>query len=323
MQDLVSVIVPVYNSEKLIRKSLESMLQQAYENFEIIVIDDGSVDNSFQIAKSFESPKCKVLRQENSGPAIARNVGLANASGKYIQFLDIDDYLSPTKIARQVAALENERGKVAVCNYINFTADAAVTESALPTDQSGFIFSSDNPAEFLLNLWGGNGKSNFIQTNSWLTPRSVIDKAGGWRNYRCPDDDGEFFTRVLLASQGIVYVPGVYNFYQRSDFENKLSTNSAKKYIHNTLLTIDLKYAYLKNALQEKAADRAFAKQYLDFAVYNYPRHKVFSKIALKRYHGLRASAALPLLGGKFFQSVADVLGWKAARALRYYLREK
>ncbi|HVZ97187.1 MAG TPA: glycosyltransferase family A protein, partial [Chitinophagaceae bacterium] len=181
----MSIIIPVYNSERYLAKTLESILEQTYPNKEIIVIDDSSTDNSFTIAKSFEAKGIKVLRQKNAGAAVARNTGLASATGDYIQFLDADDYLSNDKIEKQVMALDGATDKVAVCNYVSFTNDKELEKKITPPDQSSYIFSSDDPVSFLLNLWGSNGESEFIQTNCWLVPHPLIKKAGPWRNYRC------------------------------------------------------------------------------------------------------------------------------------------
>ena len=323
MNPLVSIIIPVYNSERYIGKTLQSILRQTYDNKEIIIVDDESTDNSYAIAKSYETINCKVIHQKNGGAAIARNTGLAHASGDYIQFLDVDDFLSVDKIEKQVLALEGKKNKVAVCDYVCFMDDTELKEKIVTGNQSAFIYSTDNPAEFLINLWGGSGASNFIQTNSWLVPRQIIDKAGKWRNYRCPDDDGEFFSRVLLASEGVVYVPGIHNFYRSLKGEHKLSANRNKKYVQNTLLSIDLKYKYLQEFTTDKAMNKAFAVQYLNFAVYNYPDYKILSKIAYRRYIALNAKAAIPPLGGNFLQYIGKMFGWKAARLIRYYLREK
>lgn len=300
---------------------MNSVLQQTYPDLEIIVVDDESTDGSYEIACRYEPKGIKVIRQKNAGAAAARNTGLSVATGDYIQFLDADDFLSVDKIEKQVTALEAQKNKVAVCNYINFVNDDELKQNIQPEDQSRFIYSSDHPAEFLVNLFGGKGESNFIQTNCWLVPRSVINKSGGWRDYRCPDDDGEFFTRVLLASEGIVYVPGVFNYYRRDVRDNKLSANANQKYIQNTLLTIDLKHEYLKKVAESEKLQKAFAKQYLDFAIYNYPLHKKFSMIALKRYKKMNQKAELPLLGGRVTELTKVIFGWKAAQLLRFYLR--
>ena len=98
-QPLVSILIPCYNSEKWLAETLESALAQTWQNKEIIVVDDGSTDSSLEIAKTFESNKVKVLRQDNRGASAARNLGLTNAQGDFIQYLDADDLLSEDKIS--------------------------------------------------------------------------------------------------------------------------------------------------------------------------------------------------------------------------------
>lgn len=317
----VSIIIPAYNCADYLKKSIETVLQQTYVNKEIIIVDDSSTDDSYAIAKGFENQGVIIIQQPNAGAAVARNKGLAYASGEYIQFLDADDFLSPDKIERQVAALAGDTSRVAVCNYVSFIEDKEIKETMIYPDQSSFIYSSDNPINFLINLWGGNGPSNFIQTNCWLVPRNIINKAGYWRKYRCPDDDGEFFSRVLLASAGIVYVTGIMNFYRRQKNEHKLSSNPNRKYVQNTLLSIDLKYKYLKQKSDSEKIDSAFAKQYLDFAIYNYPQYAVLSEIALRRFKKMNQKATVPLLGGKLIESIKNLFGWKAARFIKFYLK--
>lgn len=317
---LVSVIIPVYNAALHLSATLESALGQTYAEKEIIVVDDQSTDASYAIAQQYEPKGVKVVRQPNSGAAVARNTGLAHAQGRYIQFLDAGDLLDPSKIEEQMAALDGAEDKVAVCNYIQFSEEAGL-KTLSPPDQSRFIFSSDDPLDFLVRLLGGKGESNFIQTNCWLVPRNLIDKAGGWRNYRCPDDDGEFFTRVLLASKGIVYVPGVYNYYRISPGGvNQLSQNKNRHYLRNTLLTIDLKYQYLQQKGFHPLTKAAMARQYLDFAVYSYPEQKILSAMAQKRYRLLNTKMTVPMLGNRLVEWVGAVFGWKVARMVSYYL---
>ncbi|HZX58320.1 MAG TPA: glycosyltransferase family A protein, partial [Mucilaginibacter sp.] len=104
-QPLVSIIIPVYNSEKHLAETISSALEQTWPNKEIIIVDDGSADNSLAIAKSFASENVKVFHQPNKGASAARNKGIQEAKGDYIQFLDADDLLMPNKIAAQVKQL--------------------------------------------------------------------------------------------------------------------------------------------------------------------------------------------------------------------------
>ena len=86
-----SVVIPLYNKGIHVVHALESVLAQTFEDFEILVVDDGSKDDSLQYAKSVDSPKVRVFHQENQGVSVARNVGIENAKGEYIAFLDDDD----------------------------------------------------------------------------------------------------------------------------------------------------------------------------------------------------------------------------------------
>lgn len=88
---MISVVIPLYNKEKYIADTLNSVLSQTYQDFEIIVVDDGSLDNSLQVVKNVIDPRIVVITQFNSGVSVARNVGITNASNDYVAFLDADD----------------------------------------------------------------------------------------------------------------------------------------------------------------------------------------------------------------------------------------
>src|SRR5579863_5985852 len=100
---LVSVVVPVYNRADMLGDAIESILAQDYDPIEIVVVDDGSEDSSFDVARSFPTVKC--LRQPNTGAAAARNAGIAEATGEYVAFLDSDDLMRPSKVSTQMRYL--------------------------------------------------------------------------------------------------------------------------------------------------------------------------------------------------------------------------
>lgn len=116
---LVSIIIPVYNSEHTLRKCLNSIVDQTYSNLEVILVDDGSVDKSNQICKEYcrKYSFFKLFEQENSGPAKARNYGVDQSSGEYIYFIDADDYLDPELIGSMVTAAEQYDAEMVICNY--------------------------------------------------------------------------------------------------------------------------------------------------------------------------------------------------------------
>jgi glycosyltransferase involved in cell wall biosynthesis len=105
MSDLVSVIMPCFNSSRFLAESIESVLKQTYENLELLIVDDASQDNSLEIAKkySLNDERIRILRNnENLGPALTRNKGIKHAKGRYIAFLDSDDLWHPEKLQKQV-----------------------------------------------------------------------------------------------------------------------------------------------------------------------------------------------------------------------------
>jgi len=112
----VSVILPCYNGDKFIRETLESALYQTYNDIEIIVVDDGSTDDSKAIIKSFSDPCIKYFYKENEGVSVARNHGIRFSKGKYIAFLDSDDLWLPEKIELQLKEIERQKDIYFVCS---------------------------------------------------------------------------------------------------------------------------------------------------------------------------------------------------------------
>ena len=119
MNEIVSIIIPIYNSENTIKKCLDSVINQSYRYLEIIMIDDGSTDMSSKICDKYalEDDRVKVFHVENGGVSSARNVGIEHSNGEYLFFLDSDDYLDPTCIEKLYNAMQQNNTMIAMCNY--------------------------------------------------------------------------------------------------------------------------------------------------------------------------------------------------------------
>lgn len=117
--DLVSIVVPVYNVEKYLKKCIDSILNQTYKNLEIILVDDGSTDNSGKICDDYSSSdeRIKVIHKQNGGLSDARNLGIDNSTGKYITFIDSDDYITNNYIEYLVTILEKNNADISICDY--------------------------------------------------------------------------------------------------------------------------------------------------------------------------------------------------------------
>ena len=93
MNDLISIIINVYNGEKFIKKCLDCVVNQTYKNLEIVIVNDGSTDNTLSICKSYRDKRIKIINQKNMGLALSRNVGISNSKGAYLYFIDVDDLI--------------------------------------------------------------------------------------------------------------------------------------------------------------------------------------------------------------------------------------
>src|SRR5437899_5608475 len=212
MSPLVSILIPAYNAERWVASTIESAIAQTWPCKEIIVIDDGSTDQTLTVAGKFERKGVHVVTQPNQGAAVARNTAFSLAQGDYIQWLDADDLLSPDKIAKQVEAVEQSQSKRTLFScgwgYFIFRAKKA---RFVPTS----LWCDLSPIEWLLRRWEENLHMN---PATWLVSRELTDAAGRWdtRLLGGGTDDGEYFSRVILASNGIRFVPGAAVFYRET-----------------------------------------------------------------------------------------------------------
>ena len=187
-QPLVSVIIPAFNVAKYINRTLASVCEQTYPHVEIIVIDDGSTDETADIAKSFGDPRIIYHRQENAGQGPARNHGMRLARGDFITFLDADDYYLPSKIEEQVLALlEHPEPSACYCSILNFYSDRPTELLAKYRGYSGNIFPK------LMTF------STFVQPNTLMIRRQVMDVVGFWNETRYYPEDWEYSLRIAKA----------------------------------------------------------------------------------------------------------------------------
>ncbi len=318
---LVSVVIPSFNSAKQIEETLQSVICQTYPNIEIIVVDDGSTDNTVAIAGKYRTDKVMVVSQQNSGACRARNNGLQRSKGKYIQFLDADDLLSKNKIAEQVNELEMYPDHIAVCTTVHFH-DGTDPESVPLPDESHFLYSTDDIPEFLARLWGADGLTWMVQTSAWLAPATVINKAGVWDESILLDQDGEFFARVMLAGKGIRMCQGV-NYYRKYVYGANIASRAHKpQNLKSKLKALDTKFSYVLQREDNERIRRAMASQYMQVAVEAYPVFPDIFKQAWQKCKEQGQPPIVPPLGGRTIETIKQLLGWKAARWLSYHLHK-
>lgn len=233
----VSIIIPMYNAEKFIRQTLECALNQTYPFLEIIIVDDGSSDASIAIVSEYLSDKVKLVCQPNGGASVARNTGLVHATGEYIQYLDADDLLSPDKIANQMALAKlNSYNShlLFYCYGVFFEQDIHACTHANAFKEEHYT----KPVDLLVDLFT---QHKAIWVHAYLTPRFLIEQAGGWNPSCFPNDDGEFFSRVIMSSSSVIYddTSLVYYRYTPSTYSKVRSAKNTQNELYSLELTVE------------------------------------------------------------------------------------
>ena len=308
MRTLVSILIPCYNSANWISETLESALAQTWPNKEIIVVDDGSTDNSLAVAKSFESPIVKVISQENRGASAARNRAFQESKGDFIQYLDADDLLASDKIERQIQLLADRNPDcVAAGEWARFYKTPSETlfiPQPLWTDMS--------PVEWL--VCAGNG-GWMMHPAAWLVPRPIAEKAGSWNESLSLDDDGEYFCRVVLASKGVKFCQGAKTYY-RSGNSTSLSGSQSPAALESAFLSLDLSTKALLSTEDNPRTRHACATKLQRFIYEVYPDVPDLRKKAEARVQQLGGSELKPH-GGPMFKLLSHIVGWQQAKRIQ------
>lgn len=208
----VSAIMPAYNAEKTIARAIDSILNQSFAPYEIIVVDDGSKDETLKIVSSF-GHRVRLIRQPNEGAAAARNKGINEARGNWIAFLDADDYWLPHRLKSQVDIIKANQDLVWCCgNFLNIDAAGNTYVQNLP--------------ESLDDLLNGSVFGDYFQawirysvpfwTCSFLIQKNVFKQIGFFRTYLTTFEDQDLWLRIAYSYPKIGYVKQPICVYDRS-----------------------------------------------------------------------------------------------------------
>lgn len=166
MSQLISVIIPTFNRADLIKRAIESVINQTYGNIEVIIVDDGSTDNTEQIVKSVKDDRVKYIKQENSGACVARNTGIEHANGSIISFLDSDDEWELSKLEKQYDFMKENSSKAVACNY---WFEKNGEKRVYISNHSEKVFSIDELLDY-----------NYVTTGSLLIEKKLLLGSGSF-----------------------------------------------------------------------------------------------------------------------------------------------
>ena len=233
--------MPAYNAEKWLADTLRSALAQTWDRKEIIVVDDGSKDQTLSVARSFESDILRVFSQAHQGAAATRNIALSSSRGEFIQWLDADDLLAFDKIARQLEAFGGSPSPRTLLSgewarFLHRPNRAKFIPSGLWCDLPR--------DEWLLRKMEQNA---FMQTATWLVSRELTEAAGPWDTRLLSDDDGEYFCRVLMVSEGVRFVPGAKVYYRQVGSQSLSYIGACDRKLEALWLSMKLHIGYLRS----------------------------------------------------------------------------
>jgi Glycosyl transferase family 2 len=312
---VVSILIPAYNAEDWIATAIRSAIEQTWAAKEIIVVDDGSSDDTLAIARQFEGANVRVLSQQNQGAAAARNRAYAVCQGEYIQWLDADDVLDPRKIEVQLAraATGVTRRTLLSGAWANF---AYRTRKAhfVPTP----LWEDLTPVEW---LWRKMALTLHMQTDNWLVSRELSDAAGPWDDRLWRDNDGEYFCRVLLASDGVAFSPDAKSYYRAAGRDTVSRIEGSSKKLESLFLSMTLHVQYLCS-LEMSERTRSACVTYIQTWLHEFfPFRPDLGALLQRTAEELGGQPVKPTLSWKYHWLV-EIFGWGAGRRAQTGLRK-
>jgi len=309
MAKLVSILIPAFNAERFIAETVNSALNQTWTNKEIIVVDDGSTDGTANRVKQFKSPVLKVISQTNRRASGARNTALRHAQGDYIQWLDADDLLAPDKLSHQLREAEN-----------------GATNRTLLSSAFGTFFIQPRRAQFTPHdLWKDLAPINFLLAiftqNLWMNPavwlvsRRLTEIAGPWDERLSLDDDGEYFSRIVAASDYVKFVPEARSYYRRQNIAS-LSRSVSDGACKSLCLSLKLRISQLRQLDDSHRTRKASLQLLRTWFDYFYPEKEDLLRELYDLADELGGTLPPPQLTWKY-QPIKVLFGWKAVKKVK------
>lgn len=309
---LVSVCIPAYNAGKYIAESVDSVLKQTFTNWELIIVNDGSTDDTSIVLKQFADPRISIHQQENGGQCAAANKAFSLSKGRLIKFMDADDMISPGFIAEQVKRVGDSEDVVASAAWGRFYNDSINTFKL----NEDVITNDCKPIDWLVSSM--DGKQAMMQCALWLIPRVVLEKSGLWDERLSLVNDFEFITRVLLHANEIRFAPNTVLYY-RSGISNSLSALTSRQGLESAFTSLYEGTAYMLQYENSPRVRTAVADCLQNFVYAYYPNYPDIINKAQQRIDELGGSKAQFPAGG-YTKALNRLIGWKLTRKLKALL---
>ena len=205
----VSVIIPLYNKGFIFKETLNSVLAQTFTDFEIVIVDDGSTDNSFEIASHFSDKRIKLLQQENKGVAAARNLGISAATAEFIAFLDADDYWFPNHLEELVKLINDFPN----CGMYCSRYQTKIAKNHIINNSFSYSFSDDFRG-IVTDFFQASLVNRIATSSSVIVPKNIIMEYKGFNKTITNGEDLELWTKIAIKNNVAInnVISTIYHF---------------------------------------------------------------------------------------------------------------
>jgi glycosyltransferase involved in cell wall biosynthesis len=310
----VSIIIPAYNAESTIFDTITSVLNQTFLDFELIIVNDGSTDDTESIIISFSDERIKYFKQKNKGQCAANNFGLSQAKGDYIKFFDADDIMNEKHIEAQYEKIKNNKTTLASCKWGRFYNDDIKNAKFVPE----LVWKDLKTYEWLKTAL--SQRHDMMGGCLWLIPKIILDKVGGWDESLTLNNDFEFSIRLLLAAEKVFFADEALLFY-RTGVRNTLSQSTSEADYIAAYKSNLMGCNYLLAKDNSKTMKTLCANRFQEWVYTIYPDH---NEIVEKFEHQIKVwgGSSIEIEGGKILILLSKLFGWKIAKRIKLFLNK-
>lgn len=309
---LVSLIIPAYNAANWIEEAIRSGLKQTWSDVEVLVVDDGSTDETAALAAATLDQRVRVIRQENRGQSAAINRGVLESRGAYVKILDADDWINPEHLESQLLSLAHTKECVSSCGwgyFVHSPVEATRREEQADRDY-------DNPLEWLVDSLEKD--EGMMGGWKWLIPRTVWERSGGYDERLSLNNDFDFSIRLVLASRGVMFAREALYAYRKGQ-PGALSGSKGPKAMKSAFLTTESGCAALLAREDSTRIRRICADRWQNWMFQFYPDYPDLAAEAERRIGDLGGSG-VRMGGGRVLRILEPLIGWKGVRLVQAWV---